>query len=75
MDGLSDKAAKDALVTALYTFRRRAGLERTLRDLGVERRDLRTLAEHAFHDPCLATNPIQPTIAEIEQTYEQALST
>jgi alcohol dehydrogenase class IV len=74
MAGLSDEAAKGTLVAALGTFRRRAGLDRSLRDYGVDKRDLCILAEHAFHDPCLATNPIQPSAAEIEQIYEKALS-
>ena len=33
------------------------GLPRTLRDVKVPREKLRTIAEHAMHDPWTATNP------------------
>ncbi len=71
MEGSSSDKAK--LVDALRLFRRRVGIHQTLGQLGVTPADIPDMARMAFHDPCLATNPIQPTIHEIEVIYEQSL--
>ena len=46
-----------------------------LAELGVKEGDIPQLARNAFADPCLVTNPVQPSLADIEQTYERALET
>lgn len=71
MEGSSADGAK--LVEALGLFRRRVGIGGTLGELGVAPADIPDMARKAFHDPCLATNPTQPTVREIEVIYEQAL--
>jgi alcohol dehydrogenase len=63
----------DELIDAIGRLRRDTGITWTLRDLGVERRHLPTLADHAMHDPCMVTNPRQPTQDEIEAVYAAAL--
>ena len=75
LDGLSNVNARDVLVESLYAFRHLAGLDRSLHDYGVSKRDLHILSKHALSDPCMATNPIHPTLTEIEHVYEQAIST
>ncbi len=71
--GLSPAVQKSRLVEAIATFRRELGIVQSLKDWGVTRADLRHLAENAFNDACVATNPVQPSIEQIEQLYEQAL--
>jgi len=74
LEGLPRNEIEKRLVAALQAFRQSAGLAHSLRDFGVGKQDIRILARHALNDPCLATNPIQPTVEEIERIYEQALT-
>ena len=67
---LTDQKAR--LVEAIRQFRVGAGMRGGLKDLGMSRTDLRKLAENALKDPCVVTNPIQPTRQEIEVLYERA---
>jgi alcohol dehydrogenase class IV len=71
---IEDSPADGArLADALGRFRKHVGLHQTLGQLGVTRADIPDMARKAFHDPCLATNPRQPTVREIEVIYGQAL--
>ena len=72
-ENAGDEVFRAALVNAVAGFRREVGLDRRLGDLGVTRADLHRLAENALADPCLLTNPLQPTLEEIEEIYERAL--
>ncbi len=62
-----------ALVEIIADFRRQVGISQRLADIGVLPAAIPQLAQNAFNDPCLATNPIQPTPQEIEAIYERAL--
>jgi alcohol dehydrogenase len=73
LDMVSSPTAGDLLPEAFGQFRRRVGIQETLGQLGVVPADIPDLARKAFHDPCLATNPVQPTVVEIEAIYERAL--
>lgn len=64
---------KAAVLETLRAFKRRAGVTARLSELGVARADLAALAEFAAADPCLATNPLQPSREDIVDIYEQAL--
>ena len=67
---LADQKAR--LVAAIRRFRMEAGITGSLMDLGMSRSDLPKLAENALKDPCIVTNPVQPTVQEIERLYERA---
>jgi alcohol dehydrogenase class IV len=73
LEGLSSDAACDALVGAVVDFRKRIGIDTSLKDQGVKHDDLPRLARMAVGDPCMATNPIPPSIHDIESVYAQAL--
>ena len=73
LDMEGSPADGELLSQALVRFRRRVGIHQTLGRLGVTTADIPDMARKAFHDPCLATNPVQPTVREIEVIYEQAL--
>lgn len=66
-----DKAAARALADGINALRRQAGLTRGLRELGVDRTQLRQLAENAMADPCMATNPRRVSVEEVLQLYEE----
>ncbi|QJT10412.1 alcohol dehydrogenase-like regulatory protein ErcA [Oceanidesulfovibrio marinus] len=72
-DDMEPDAKKEAVLEAVQRLKRKAGITQRLADLGVKAEDLTSLAQHAFHDPCLATNPVAVTPEELEAIYAQAL--
>ena len=48
------------------------GISATLKERGLKKGDIPQLARIAINDPCMATNPIAPTINDIETVYAQA---
>lgn len=73
LKGMTMAHRKQTLLEAIDGLRREIGMTRTLGELGVTRADVPTLAENAMRDPCMITNPRQPTQRDIERLYEQAL--
>lgn len=73
LKGMTMAHKKRALLDAIDWLSRETGAVRTLGELGVTRADIPTLAEKAMRDPCMITNPRQPTQKDIERLYEQAL--
>jgi alcohol dehydrogenase len=65
--------AKEQIIGAVRNLRESVGITETLGDLGVSKADIPALARNALSDPCMATNPRQPTAAEIERIYTNAL--
>ncbi len=70
---LSSGQARDLLVGTIARFKQAVGIRRGLNDCGVTPTDLSTLARNAINDPCMATNPILPSVPDIETIYEEAL--
>ena len=70
---LSPRESSHILCNYIEDLRRRLGVDRTLGDLGVKKEHLPLLAEHASTDACLATNPRDLTVEELEAIYAQAL--
>ncbi|MCM2359870.1 MAG: iron-containing alcohol dehydrogenase [Geobacteraceae bacterium] len=70
MSGDQLRAALHARIKGLAEA---AGISHTLSQLGVGRGDIAELAEKALNDPCIFTNPRQPTREDIEAIYEKAL--
>lgn len=68
----SPSEQKSRLVEALHAFRRSVGLGHGLEAIGVKHADIAQLARYAQADPCVVTNPIQPSIEDIAQIYERA---
>jgi len=63
---------KKAVLAAIRAIKADAGVSVGLSDLGVTRENLHDLAAKALADPCMLTNPRQPTLEEIEAVYESA---
>lgn len=59
----------EKLVNAIQELREELDINIRLVDMGVERSDLSDLAQKAYEDPCLATNPKDVTVEEIESIY------
>lgn len=62
-----------ALVEGLAEMRTRAGICQPLGERGVSRDNIPALAANAIKDPCIVTNPREPTQQEIEEIYAAAL--
>jgi len=75
IDGISAGSGekKERIAACIRTLRESLGMSQTLGDLGVTREDIPALAQNAIRDPCMATNPCQPTLRDIEGIYEEAL--
>lgn len=73
VDGCSVDDQKRSFLAALRGLRQAVGLDYGLRAIGVSEDSIPLLAQHAYKDPCLATNPVQPSVADIESVYERAL--
>lgn len=61
-------------IKALHVLNRTMNIPRNLKELGVKTEDFEILAEHAMHDACHLTNPVQFTkeqvVAIIKKAYE-----
>ena len=73
IEGMPSDAQQERLVASLHALRCSVGLDRSLGELGVSRRDISRLAKFAHADPCLATNPVAASIQQIEGVYERAI--
>jgi len=63
---------KEATLSAIAAFKRSVGVSKGLADLGVDAARFGELARTALDDPCMLTNPRQPTQADLEALYESA---
>jgi alcohol dehydrogenase class IV len=70
---LTFREACEAMVAALERFKKGLGITATLADRGIGEQDIPQLARMAVNDPCMATNPVAPSIQDIETLYAQAL--
>lgn len=71
--GMAPDEVRTAIHYRLACLREAAGITRTLTDMGVSPDDIPELAAKALEDPCIFTNPRQPSLKEIEEIYEKAL--
>ena len=66
-----DETAANTLADGIGELRRKTGLVRRLRDLGVSKDQLPKLAANALADPCMATNPKPLGVEEVTGLYEK----
>ena len=71
--GLSDEAACDLFIDRLNALSERIGTRVPLSQLGVSASDIPVLAEKAIADANWGSNPVKPTVQDIERIYAQAL--
>ncbi len=71
--GKTSVQKKSALLNHIRELKSAAGVDRTLKELGVGRDDVKFLTDHALKDPCMATNPRKASKRDIEVVYEESL--
>ena len=72
VDGMTQTRIKSAIMAAIVHMNEATGISYPLSQLGVKRSDIPELAAKAINDPCIFTNPRQPTLQDIEAIYEKA---
>lgn len=73
VDGLSVRTAAEKALEAIQTLSEDIGIPAGLTELGVEEKDLKTMAENAQKDACGLTNPRCPNLDDVVQIYKNAL--
>lgn len=73
LQGLSENEARRAIFQGIDDLKHQVGITRTLAQQGATLADIPALAEKALRDPCMVTNPRNPTRRDIEVIYEEAL--
>jgi alcohol dehydrogenase len=70
-NSLSPEEIKLKLYQTISELRNIVGIDFTLHQMGIQRHELKQLAENAFYDACLATNPGKISVEQIEGLYER----
>lgn len=65
-------SAKEILIDEIKKLKNKVGINYSLKDVGVKKAAIPILAQNAFNDACLATNPRLVTQKEIEECYLNA---
>jgi alcohol dehydrogenase len=71
--GLSTRAAADKALEAIRQLSADVGIPSGLEELGVDKKDLPTMAENAQNDACGLTNPRCPTLEDVIDIYASAM--
>jgi alcohol dehydrogenase len=73
IEGLSVREAADKAIAAIEKLSADIGIPAGLTELGVEEKDIKTMAENAMKDACSLTNPRLATLDDVMQIYKNAL--
>ena len=71
--GFNDLNDKCGLMNGIVNLKIETGVNRTLKDIGVEEKDIPELAKRAMQDPCIVTNPVIPKKIDVEEIFKNAL--
>ncbi|HWI41453.1 MAG TPA: alcohol dehydrogenase-like regulatory protein ErcA [Verrucomicrobiae bacterium] len=71
--GAPPDEVRDALLGGLRKLREDAALPGDLSGAGLSAEDLPAMAENALRDPCMVTNPLTPTLQDVERIYGSLL--
>lgn len=72
-NGMTSNDKKIRLLQEIKSLKNAVGINTTLKQIGVEKKDIPALSRNAMEDPCMITNPRRPKIEEIEEIFENAL--
>lgn len=64
---------KSILKNGIRKLKNSIGINYTLKDIGVEKKDIKMLSQKTLMDGCLATNPKLVSLKSIEECYRNAL--
>ncbi|WP_321375089.1 alcohol dehydrogenase-like regulatory protein ErcA [uncultured Draconibacterium sp.] len=72
LDSSNPASSKALLIEALQEFKHICGIQPGLKQIGLKKADFRELAQKAYNDSCIVTNPKDAEIADIEKILEYA---
>jgi Alcohol dehydrogenase, class IV len=72
-DRMTKIEKKMAVIQELRNLKESAGINRTLKQIGVKERDIPQLSKNAMEDSCIVTNPRRPKQEDIEDIFKNAL--
>ncbi len=72
LNGLSYEQKKIKIKEDLISFGKSIGISNSLSEVGVKKEDIPLLARHVINDPCIVTNPREPSLKDIENIYGRA---
>ena len=73
ISGMTATHCRRAIIRHIRDFREKAGILKTLGQVGVSRSDVPILADRAMADLCLITNPRKGKKRDIEVIYEESI--
>lgn len=73
VDTMTNDGVKEELILAIQRLKHSVGIKNGLAARGVTAAELASLAGKAMKDPCMVTNPREPSVDDIERVYGQAL--
>lgn len=73
IEGLSDVEAAEVAIGAIRRLSADVGIPTGLTELGVEEKDLATMADNAQKDACMLTNPRKATLQQVVDIYKAAM--
>jgi alcohol dehydrogenase class IV len=73
LDGISVQESKMAIINEIRDLKAEAGVNHSLKDVGVTPGDIPELASKAMDDACIITNPKRPTQNDVEEIFKNAL--
>jgi len=71
--GFNDLNDKYGLINGIVNLKIDTGVNRTLKEIGVNEEDIPELAQRAMQDPCIVTNPVIPKMSDVEEIFKNAL--
>jgi alcohol dehydrogenase len=73
IEGLSDVEAAEVAIAAIRRLSADVGIPAGLTELGVQEKDLETMAGNAQKDACMLTNPRKATLQQVVEIYKAAM--
>lgn len=70
---MNDTEIKTTLINGIRDLKLEAGINYSLKDVGVATSDIPELAGKAMNDACIITNPRRPTQKDVEEIFKNAL--
>ena len=71
-EGLEDEDVVEAVVESIQDLSKRLQIPQSLKEIGIPREEIYYLAKKALDDVCTSGNPVEVTINDIIEIYEQA---
>ncbi len=73
VSGMSDAEGANAAIAAIEKLSKAVGIPSGLKEMGIEEKDLKPMAENALKDACAPGNPLDVTLEDTIEIYKAAM--